>query len=153
MHPAKFLRAQCVAIFLLSASQVPTCHSADPTTQYPLCQEMQSAIYITSIVPVCADWRRFGSWSIERPNGDWLYIVSVFSPETTGQFPDFRTAAVVSFSPKSLLGLRFKGGRAVIERVFTVTGVYRMYFAENIETESDSTGSIWVKVFFINSKK
>ena len=46
------------------------------------------------------------------------------------------------------MGMRMEGARTSVERVFTESGRYKMYFSENDETEPDSTTSVWIYVQF-----
>lgn len=136
------------AFFLCALVQVPASASVPLRQQTVRCPYNHVYISTVSLMKVCPEWKRLGNWSIERPNGDWLYVVSALSPETTKQFPGFRSATSVYFSPSSLMGMRMEGARTSVERVFTESGRYKMYFSENDETEPDSTTSVWIYVQF-----
>jgi hypothetical protein len=111
-----------------------------------VCAPTTLTVTPNSVVPLCAKWRSLGNWAVKRPDGTWLYVVGHMATTTSRQFPAYRTGHGIYFRPAVLQGQRSGSTDSVSEPVFTAEGRYRLYFAENVETESDSTTSLWVDI-------
>jgi len=110
------------------------------------CAQTTLTVTPNSVVPLCAKWRLLGNWAVERPDGTWLYVVGPMATTTSRQFPAYHTGHGIYFRPAVLQGQRSGSTDSISEPVFIAEGRYRMYFAENMETEPDSTTSLWVDI-------
>jgi len=87
-------------------------------------------------------------FGIETPEGDWFFIHG----ESYGlEFWPYETkikAKDILLDPTSLTGMKWVNGVKITTPVFTSKGVYKIYLADNLETEAENTYSLSVDVTY-----
>lgn len=86
--------------------------------------------------------------SIRSPEGEWYVLQD--SSESIEVMPqvDFDSTTEMEFNIAELKGVSWKESEKVTERIFTISGNYLIYFADNLETEPENTYSLQETIHF-----
>ena len=86
--------------------------------------------------------------AIQTPNGEWFVIQdSEESIEAMTQ-NQFNTINVMEFELNKLIGVVWRDGIKAKELIFKAHGTYLVYFANNLETETENTFSLQESVLY-----
>ena len=77
-------------------------------------------------------------FAIRGPNGR-VYIMHAADTYTSNAFAGYPTGKRLMFSPKDVVGQYWRNGIPAEESVFTTAGIYRFWFADNLETEWENS--------------
>ncbi len=91
--------------------------------------------------------------AIKDPDGNWFYLQDKTSSQTLIPHEQFAIARQLDLHSATTTGLRYVDGRPEKHPIFTKTGAYLTYFAENLETEPENTWFIEATVYFHNRDK
>jgi hypothetical protein len=87
--------------------------------------------------------------AIQAPNGEWFVLQD--SEESIEIMPQarFESVKIMEFQIEKLKGVTWRESKRVTELVFKASGDYLVYFADNLETESENTFSLQETINFL----
>jgi len=79
--------------------------------------------------------------AIKSPTGQWFYLHIEDEGENNKLMPslEFTNITKLNLNTATLQAIFWKNGKAIKENVFTTTGDYLIYMADNMETEPENT--------------
>ena len=77
--------------------------------------------------------------AIVSPNGQWLTIQNAESGILMMPQEDFMQVSLLTIPIKNTTGFTWINGEETKQVIFKETGKYRIYFADNLETEPENT--------------
>jgi len=86
--------------------------------------------------------------SVFTPDGEFYIVHSEADDVSLWAFSEPRQARILDVNPSSLTGMKWVNGVKMTTPVFTSKGVYKIYLADNLETEAENTYSLSVDVTY-----
>ena len=139
-------------LLLIGCSQDP---SAQPEIESKYPQEEQGALkssprvlYRGDILTLTMPAQHPQGLAIKNPADDWYYIQDPTAPSQLMGKEDFSRLTHLVIPTAELEAVRWIGGRAEKAKVFTQTGEYLIYMADNLETEPENTFHFMATVYY-----
>ena len=89
------------------------------------------------------------SLSIKTPNGEWFVLQDHEASIETIPQAHFDSVNKLEFDTKKLKGTTWRESIKVTELIFKSSGTYLIYFANNLETETENTFSLQKTINYI----
>ncbi len=86
--------------------------------------------------------------AIKTPADDWYYLQDPTAASRLMAKEDFARLTRLEIPTAELQAIRWVGGRAEKAKVFTQTGEYLIYMADNLETEPENTFHFMTTVYY-----
>jgi len=136
-------------MFILSCSQ--TLSVSSNSNAYPPVFSIDKSKINKGILKVNLPKIRPENMSIMSPNGTLYIIQSKADSIETISNKNFMKNKSIEFEIPNLMGITWKKGKKIKEKVFIDSGEYIIYFANNLETEPENTFNFSEKVIYENS--
>ncbi len=86
--------------------------------------------------------------AIRSPEGEWYVLQNSDESIKVMSQVDFDSTTEMKFNIAELKGVTWRESEKVAERIFTISGNYLIYFADNLETEPENTYSFQETIYF-----
>ena len=129
-----FLIATIVAISSCSTSNIDASGSEQKFN-------VNEALIARGVLQITLPNERPSSLAIQTPSGEWFVLQD--SSESIQIMPQnrFNTIEIMQFELNKLMGTVWREGISYKELIFKNNGSYLIYFANNLETETENTFS------------
>lgn len=88
------------------------------------------------------------NFAIQNPDGDWFVIQQASDQIGIMNQRTFESLNVLELKLSTLKGTTWRDGIKKRETVFQQSGHYRIYFADNLETEPENTFSLQEMIYY-----
>lgn len=134
---APHLLAVLWALLLSSCAVEPVTINKDYGPLY-----INADLFKKGILNIRLPEKRPQKMAIQSPSGEWFVLQDPTARIAIMPQASFATNDKLEFELRLIRGITSRNGVASKEHVFEEPGVYRIYFADNLDAQSDSTFSM-----------
>ncbi len=93
------------------------------------------------------------NFSIETPNGDWFVLQDSQANIELMPQAQFDSSTRIELVLADIKGTTWRSSVRAEEIIFKISGKYKIYFADNLETEPENTFSFMQEITFIQTPR
>lgn len=139
-----FLVASIIAISSCSATNI---NISESEIKFSINKELVEKGVLKIILPS----ERPTSLAIQTPKGEWFILQDSSESIQVMSQSQFNSIEVMRFELNNLMGIVWRDGVSSKEIIFENDGTYLVYFANNLETETENTFSFRESVIYSKS--